>query len=137
MNKKCVSKVEFVVSELGMSQEISHGEFRRLVQLAMLPKDGKPSLVGKKIAEITNEPSTAITQTLTRLEKMGLVKRVENTNGAYEINMDKADWFPSDELKVELQNLAAANEMANEILEKIKAIKDGKKSKTKIQRKVG
>jgi DNA-binding IscR family transcriptional regulator len=129
MRKNELSPLALVMNELAHNPKVSHCEFRRLVQVAMLPKDGKPSLVGNKISKLTGEPRAVITQILTRLEKMALVKRANGTCGAYEINTNKDEWFPnelSDAEKALQKDLDALEQMKIEILEKFKAVKSEK-----------
>lgn len=138
MKKNNQSPLTLVLVELAHNSKISHGEFRRIVQLALLPVDGKPSLVPNKIAQITGESSSSIVQALIRLEKMGLVKKVDGTGGAYTINTNQDEWFPeemSDVEKTLQKDLDALEQMKSEILEKFKTVKGEKQKST--QRKVG
>ncbi len=128
-NKKVdLSLVDFVVSEFAMNPKVPHGHFRRLVQLALLPRNGeKPSLVPKQISEQTGETSQSIAQTLANLEKTGLVMRVEGTNGAYQINRNRAEWFPEDMSEAEKgikKELELLEQLKVETMEKLKAIKN-------------
>lgn len=129
MKKTIQSPLTLILVELSHNPNVSHGEFRRLVQLALLPLDGKPSLVSNKIAKLTGEPSSNIGQTLIRLEKMGLVKKVDGTGGAYVVNTNKDEWFPAEMTDAEKslqKDLDALEQMKIEILERFKTVKSEK-----------
>ena len=133
MTKKVdLGLVDFVVNEFGMNSKITHGQFRRLVQVALIPKNGdKPSQVPKQLSDLSGEPASNFAQALTDLEKMGLLKRVDGTKGAYEINRNKSDWFPEEMSEAEKgikKELDLLEQLRIETMEKLKAIKQGGRS---------
>lgn len=122
-----------VLVEFAHNSNVSHGEFRRLIQLALLPTDGKPSLVPKQISEITGETNGTVAQAFTYLEKKKFVRRVGGTLGAYEINTNQEEWFPaemSDAEKSIQKDLDALEQMKVELLEKFKTAKSAKQKST-------
>lgn len=127
MNKKVISLTDFVVSELALNPKVSHGHFRRLIQLALLPKNGeRPSNIPKKLGELSGESASTFTQALSDLERLGLVVRVGGLNGAYEINTNKAEWFPAEMSQAEKEirkELDLLEQLKTETIEKLNAIK--------------
>ena len=114
--------------ELSHNPNVSHGQFRRLVQLALMPENGRPMSIPDKIAKLTGEENSTISQCFSGLEKINLVKRVNGTRGAYTFNTNKDEWFTSEPNEVEKslkKDLDTLEQMKNEILQRIKASKKG------------
>jgi uncharacterized surface protein with fasciclin (FAS1) repeats len=127
MKKNNESPLSLIVMELSHNANVSHAQFRRLIQLALLPNNGKPSSIANKIAKLTGENNTAISQTFLSLEKASLIKRIDGTKGAYTVNANKDEWFvnePSEAEKSLKKDLDTLEQMRNEILERIKASKN-------------
>ncbi len=138
MKKSNQSPLTLTLVEFAHNLNVSHSEFRRLVQLALLPNDGKPSMVPKQISELTKETNGAAAQPFGNLEKKKFVRRAGGTLGAYEVNTNQDEWFPdemSDVEKALQKDLEALEQMKSELIEKFKTDKGEKLKST--SRKVG